>query len=104
MSATQTSKESGALIQAKECADDMGINLAAYIEKCFHTSAEELADWQRLKIATDLHLFRKCKAFFDETQHYHPCQDCKSLVRCREQVCGEFSYGICNRCLEGEPY
>jgi hypothetical protein len=104
MSATQTSKESGALIHAKECADDMGINLNAYIEKHFHTSTEKLADWQRLKVATDLHLFRKCKAFSDETEHYHPCQDCKDTVRCEGEGCNDFSYGICRRYLEGQPY
>ena len=104
MSATQTAKESTALTHAKECADDMGIDLTAYIEKHFHTSVENLADWQRVKIATDLHLFRKCKAFSDESQHYHPCQDCKDLVRCNGEGCEEFSYSICNRCLEGQPY
>jgi hypothetical protein len=77
MSATQTSKESAVWIHAKEYADDIGIDLSAYIKSCFHTSAEQLEDWQRVKVATDLYLFRKCKAFSDETQHYHPCQDCK---------------------------
>jgi hypothetical protein len=49
-------------VHAKECADDMCINLAAYIEKCFHTSVENLADWQRLKIVTDLILVPKMQS------------------------------------------
>jgi hypothetical protein len=104
MSATQTSKESGALIHAKECADDMSINLDAYIEKRFHATIEKLEIWQCVRLATDLHLFRKCKAFSDDEQHYHPCEECKAMVDCHQSGCDELSYGICPRCLEGEPY
>jgi hypothetical protein len=104
MSATKSVQESGVLNHAKECAEDMGINLAVYVENHYHTTLESLADWQRVKLAADLHLFRKCKAFSDESQHYHPCEDCNTMVHCEESGCDDFSYGICRGCLEGEPY
>jgi hypothetical protein len=89
---------------AKEYTEFLPLDLNAYVENHFHTSVENLADWQRVKLSTDLHPFRKCKGFSDTSENYHPCEDCKSLVRCREQVGDEVSYEICNRCLEGQPY
>jgi hypothetical protein len=72
----------------------MGSKVDAYIEKRAQSSAKKFEDRQRSKIATDLHLFRRYKAFSDKTQHYHHCQDDKELVRRKDGGCDVVSYCV----------
>lgn len=106
MTATQpgTATDSPVIEHARDCAEYLGINLSDYVEKHFHTSIENLKDYQRVKLATDLNLFQRCKSLSNETRHCHPCQDCKISVDCQGEDCDQISYTVCNRCLEGPPY